>query len=307
MIFFSTDDPSFNTVPPDGYYAGSGWQWQGRYGYGTGTVVSPDQVLTAKHFAETDQFVIHGKAYAVLKTEDDPHSDLRLLTLDVSAPGPFSSWAPLYTGSSEKGKEVVVHGRGRGRGEEVIVDDRLRGWLYADTVSGLLQWGTNEVVEYAPYGNVENALLRAEFDLALAPTECHLADWDSGGGVFLKVDGEWKLAGVNYAVDSRFATVTGNSATFQAALFDIRGMSKNGRVMPSAPGQIASSFYATRVSRRLEWLSPRLRLEQKKSPPLLDPAAAAALVVFALAGGGVVVGARFARPREKTGVGNRRE
>lgn len=84
MIFLFTSDPDFNTAPPDGYYANSGWQWQGGYSHGTGTVVSQDQVLTAKHFAGKNAFIIHGKKYAVLKTEDDPHASASLIVFALA-------------------------------------------------------------------------------------------------------------------------------------------------------------------------------------------------------------------------------
>lgn len=258
MIFYSTSDPDFNTEPPAGYYAESGWQWQGEWGRGTATIVSPNQVLTAKHMRAAEAFVHQGKVYPVLGYVDDPRSDLRLATVDVAEHGPFESWALPYAGSAERGREVVVHGRGYGRGEEVVVDDRLRGWRSLPQAAGRLRWGTNQVVTYVDSHGLEDALIKARFDLSTGATECHLAEWDSGGGVFIRDSGEWRLAAVNYAVDSRFGKVTENAGAFTAALFDARGLVQGGEIIPFGTGHVASAFYATRISRRLEWLLPNL-------------------------------------------------
>lgn len=271
MVFHSTDDPDFNTTSPEGYYADSGWQWQGLWGNGTATIVSRSQILTARHFAPAEAFVHDGKVYRVLGYIDDHASDLRLVALDMSEHGYFRSWAPLYTGGSELGREVVVHGRGYGRGPEVVVDGRLRGWLYQPRGDRRLRWGTNNIAGYADGEFVKDGLLRASFDLAGMPTQCHLAQWDSGGGVFIRDRGIWRLAGVNFSVDSRFATVTGDTGSFDAALFDVRGLVQGGYPVPDSFGHIPSSFYATRVSRRLAWLLPNLdRPVPRQNPQMTE-------------------------------------
>ncbi len=259
MVFMYTDDPDFNTTPPQGYYADSGWQWQGEWGKGAGTIVSPNQVLTAKHFPAAAYFVHDNKVYPVLGQIDDPHSDLRLATVDTSANGVFDSYAPLFAGDDEVGREVVVFGRGDIRGPPVLIDAALRGWHYQpDAGRRRLRWGTNRIIALAPYGERDNLLLTARFDAGSNPTECHLANWDSGGGIFLRDGGQWKLAGVNYAVDTAFSSVTGDTGEFSAALFDMRGLRQGDIFVPDGGSHVASSFYATRVAARLDWLQANL-------------------------------------------------
>ncbi len=282
MVFMFSDDPDFNTSPPQGYYADSGWQWQGEWGKGAGTIVSPNQVLTAKHFAAAAFFVHENKVYPVLGQIDDPHSDLRLVTVDSSAHGDFASYAPLYGGGQEVGQEVVVFGRGDIRGAPVLIDDALRGWQYQSDSGRRLRWGTNRIIALAPYGERENLLLTARFDAGSNPTECHLANWDSGGGIFLRDDGQWKLAGVNYAVDAAFNSVTGDAGEFSAALFDMRGLRQGEALIPEGESHVASAFYATRVAARLDWLQANLY----RPPPAPQPgrrAAKLALVALPLA------------------------
>src|SRR6185436_10644721 len=49
VIFWSTSDPSYNTTAPTGALAGSGWQYEGKWGSFLGTVIAPQYFVTAEH------------------------------------------------------------------------------------------------------------------------------------------------------------------------------------------------------------------------------------------------------------------
>jgi hypothetical protein len=141
-----------------------------------------------------------------------------------------------------------------------VLDNTLRGWNWGpnDTVR---RWGENDVDEIVPYQGHD--LLYALFDQHMLPNdhpnEAHLSSGDSGGGVFIKDGGVWKLAGINFAVDDLFAAPSADSK-FDAAIFDARGYYtplENDPTMfmqISDPNPVPTGFYASRVSSELAWI-----------------------------------------------------
>jgi prolipoprotein diacylglyceryltransferase len=47
VLFYSTDDPAYNTQPPTGSLTNSGWQWQGLWGGVLGTAIAPHYFIAA--------------------------------------------------------------------------------------------------------------------------------------------------------------------------------------------------------------------------------------------------------------------
>src|ERR1051325_1361661 len=212
VILFRTGDPEANTTEPTGTLAGSGWQYEGKFGAFLGTAIAPHFFITAKHLGHvSDIFVYHGVNYTVTDQFADPKSDL--LIFKVTEPLP--SFAPLCHLKNEIGQHLVVIGRGTQRGLERIVDGHLRGWYYGPSDS-VQRWGENEVARI-----VTNRLY-ALFDQAGLPEEAHLSAGDSGGGVFLNEGGIWRLAGINSDVD-HFASGPDGGGPYEAAMFDERG------------------------------------------------------------------------------------
>lgn len=252
MIFWSTADPNYNTTAPTGVLAGSGWQWVGRWGDFQGTAIGPHHFLTAQHVGGKvgDTFVFNGVNFTTTAYADDPASDLRIW--EVS--GTFPEWAPLYRASNELGKPLVVFGRGRTRGNEVLVSGAVKGWQWGG-YDGQLRWGQNTVAQLANGG----ALLYAQLDASGGANEAHLALNDSSGPIFIKEGADWKLAGVAYAVDAYFST-SSSGPGFNAAIYDARGLyighdqTSGPWNFMQGPSPVPSGFYATRVSLRLAWI-----------------------------------------------------
>ncbi len=256
VIFLSTGDPTHNTTNPGD---GSGWQYEGTWGGVLGTAIAPNYFLTAKHVggAVGGTFSYDGSSYTTVAKFDSPNTDLTLWQVS----GTFSSYAPLFTGSGETGQDLVVVGRGTQRGSAVTVSGAspsdTRGWLWG-TGDGVQRWGRGSVADTSDFGTGLGQMLVVPFDRNSGlPDTVTLSTGDSGGGVFIQQGGVWKLAGINYGVESSFRT-TANGSTFNAAIFDAGGLyfdSGSGyQLVPDQAGDIAASWVATRVSSNLGWI-----------------------------------------------------
>jgi hypothetical protein len=261
VILFGSGDPGRNTTAPTGELAGSGWQWQTDTGP-CATAVGAHHAVSAHHLGLHPGSLLSFGAltYPVLTVTNAPGSDLELLELAGTLP----SFAPLYAETNEIGRPLVVFGRGTRRGSPVLAPDgsgTLRGWGWAGG-DGRLRWGTN-VVSDTDTGTADNGfsgdVLVGTFGPDAGADTGTLSTGDSGGGVFVRDDdGQWQLAGVNYAVEGSFNTTT-NGAGFSAALFDRTGFfeqdSHNAWVIDDQqPGHPETVFIATRISSYAAWL-----------------------------------------------------
>ncbi len=255
VMFFSTGDPSYNTIPPGGALTNSGWQYEGNWNGFCGTVISSNCFITAKHIGGSvgATFTFQGATYTTTTSYDDPETDLKIWRVS----GVFPLYAPLYTRTNEVGQNLVVIGRGTQRGADVRVRRVLKGWQWG-TWDSVQRWGQNQVAAVVNAGAGAGELLQAKFDSTGGANEADLSGGDSGGGVFI-LDGVWKLAGVNYTVSGPYNTSNSGSG-FEAALFDEGGLyqqDSNGNwvYVPDRRTDIPGSFFATRVSSRLSWIA----------------------------------------------------
>lgn len=265
VIFYDTGDPMHNKeVAPTGAYADSGWQYQGHFGTKLATMISPNHIITAKHIAPSTTFVhksyFNGTAmdvsYAVDNTVNGGLGYWNVGTTDLrifQVSGTFSSYAQLYSSSDEAGKELVVMGRGTQRGATVDLGGTDKGWRWGAADNGT-RWGRNIVTNIATAGAL-GEMLAVDFDADSGIEEAHLSTGDSGGAVFIKQGGVWKLAGINYAVDGKWDTndTTGDGADFHAALTDAGGFyvgsdADGWTFVPDEVDDIPSQFYASRIS-----------------------------------------------------------
>jgi hypothetical protein len=254
VIFNSTGSPTFNTTAPTGPLANSGWQYQGNLGNVLATAIAPNYILSAAHVAAGvgTTFSYNGITYTTTSLQD--FGDLRLYGVDQE----IVSYAPLYDATSdgdETSKNVVVIGRGTQRGAEVQVSGEPKGWLWG-AEDNVRRWGENIVTGIVDDQTVgDQRALVFDFDRSGAGysgvNEAHLSTGDSGGGVFIKVDGQWKLAGINYAVTGPYS-YTPTGPTFLAALYDTGGLyDRSGNIpvlIPETPADQPSSWYASRVA-----------------------------------------------------------
>lgn len=258
VLFYDSGDSAYNTTAPTGIYEDAGWQYQGQYGSYLGTMIAPQYFITAQHFGTQGGSFVHSGVFNggadmtyTIDTAanggigywDIAGTDLRVLRIQEY----FPYYAPLYTGSLEVGKTLLVTGRGGVRGDDVLVSGVLHGWKHTGS-DGVSRWGTN-VVSAAGGG-----MLSIDFDAAGSDHEATLSVGDSGGAVFIEDGGLWKLAGINYGIDGMFDTnnTPGDGSEFQAALFDAGGLYYGGgsswTLLPDRPQDNPTSFYASRIS-----------------------------------------------------------
>ncbi|MBU6327281.1 MAG: hypothetical protein KGQ89_06620, partial [Verrucomicrobia bacterium] len=195
----------------------------------------------------------HNDPYTTVAVYDSPTTDLRIWKVDK----PFPTYAPLSSGIADIGATATIIGRGRQRGDEVIVSGQSKGWKWgvADNVQ---RWGRNVVVDElddAFYGK----LLYCDFDKPGIPNECHLSEFDSGGSMYVLENGLWRLAGINLGVDGRFRMNAMDNPPYFATLFDIGGLQIEGPVnvftnVPDTASDVPSSFYCSRISPSLSWI-----------------------------------------------------
>jgi hypothetical protein len=259
VVLYAT--PQRNTWAPADALYNSGWQLEGRWGSFLGTPISPRHFITAGHVggAVGQTFTYRGKTYTTKAMYDDPNSDLRIWQVDRNFADPY---APIYRGTAEVGKQVVVYGRGSQRGNDVVVNNQRKGWRWGAS-DGLQSWGTNVVKSVVGGGTGLGALLYFNFDATGGRNEGTLSVGDSGGGTFVNDNGVWKLAGVNYAARGLYSTAGTSDAGFNASLYDEGGLwvgQPNRRVFATdtatnAPG----GSYVTRVSADQAWIDSVIR------------------------------------------------
>ncbi len=181
------DDPGFANVAIvnglSGVYIGNGWILSA-YHVGVGTV-------------ELD-----GSSYEVVPLSrtrlvgSDPNPpDLQLLRI-VGDPGlPVTA---IATTTPPIGSEVVLIGRGKGRGSPVTWSTHS-GWNWDFPFT--IRWGTNKVSDTGVV-SLDTHGFTMDFDtLGSAPSTSHesqVAIGDSGGAVYWKSGGIWWLAGTLY-------------------------------------------------------------------------------------------------------------
>jgi hypothetical protein len=248
IILVNGNDGRYLTAPT-GTYTGSGWQYTGNWGGVLGTAISPHFFLSAKHagFPGDSQLHLDTGDYTVINAFYDAGSDLALYQVAET----FTDFAPLYTGTNETTLgQAVLYGRGVDRGAPLLVNGNQQGW-YWDNADFQKSWGTNAISEIVDYGSSLGDLLifTTDKDNSL-PDEGAVAGWDSGGPVFVNENGVWKLAGINYGVETySLDGVNGLNAT----VWDRRGMYLfNGGGYDFVDSSLTTpqpgSFGATRIS-----------------------------------------------------------
>ena len=164
VLFDSTGDPAFNTTAPTGALAGSGWQYQGIFGGFLATPIAPNYFLAAKHIGGLAGATLSfgGNVFTTDSFVDSGNSDLRIWHVAT----PFSTYAPLYTGSNVTGRDLVFFGRGNERGADVTLSGNLIGWSWNTTSPNLERWGTNVVTGKVDLGASYGSTIFAEFNHA---------------------------------------------------------------------------------------------------------------------------------------------
>lgn len=256
VMFFQTADPLHNTTTPGD---NSGWQYEGTMNGFLGVPIAPHFFISAKHIGEHTVggvFYFHGDAYTTIAAHPSPNTDLRIW--EIAHAKPFPTFAPLSSGINDVGAVATIYGRGTKRGSPVFANDQLKGWKWG-AADGVQRWGRNVVEGVLDGGTSYGDLLYCNFNRNGVAHESHLSVGDSGGGIFVLENGLWRLAGINLAVDGPFRKDASEGGGYHAALLDAGGMEYwDGSVWVAVAEEVddvTSSFYATRVSSSLAWIT----------------------------------------------------
>jgi hypothetical protein len=273
------DSATRNTAAPLPDQGLAGWNLEAQFGSFLATPIDPTHFICAKHVGlAAGSVTFQGVSYAVDSTSRQTDSSSDLCIYSITG-GTFPTYAPLYNATVDGGllgQTMTVIGRSAyTRGTAVYVNSNLVGWQWA-SASNDPSWGQNVVSGTADYTDpqgVKHVGSQSMFDFNFdAPSaggianEAILAVGDSSGGIFVKgANGQWKLAGINYATTEYYSyTATGkyddgSSAVISAALFDQRGLyegaSANGPWTPDDATDVdPGGSEASSVSARLGWI-----------------------------------------------------
>lgn len=231
----------------------------------TATPISSNFLICATHLAiePTGTFVYDNgtslpTTYTVqlVATEDD----MALYEIAPNSTGTFATFTQVYTGNNEVGSQIVDLGLGYTRGVPINNGQGNQGWYWAPPAGdGAFNWGDN-TVEQIVQGNPGTALggdlLNYYFQNdpvypngVVDQNECILTVGDSGGGVFIDVNGTYELAGVNTGADAVYTDSAGKNMLY-GSLYNA-----NGYYAPSGQGTYTlvtdgafETSYATRLS-----------------------------------------------------------
>ena len=180
------DDPGWANVGTvwslTGIYLGNGWMLTASH-VGAGPVV-----LGGRTFAPVPDSMVQ------LRNQDGSLADLIVFRIHG---GPHLPRLRIATATPEVGTPVVLIGHGRNRGAPISWSGH-EGFAWG--TASALRWGTNIVFKNAVRVNSTEAFATEFRKDGATPHEAQGALGDSGGAVFVKVRGEWRLAGVLYAV-----------------------------------------------------------------------------------------------------------
>ncbi|WP_372798135.1 trypsin-like serine protease [Pontiella sp.] len=205
----AVSDYAVAEAAPSNTVTGAGMDWSFIYNYRDATAVAVDHywVLTAAHVADDftshtkSNLTINGETYYQQEEVFHPTADLALVRYDK----PFPGYYALHSGEIYSGP---IHNRVYQ--ELLMVGYGYKGAVYTDHFSQTSgqwsrRWGTNRGEGESPVstnvgddtGLAITTCLQTAFDLSDTSYEAGANIYDSGGGVFINVSGEWKLTGIN--------------------------------------------------------------------------------------------------------------
>ena len=285
-------------IAPTGPYASVGWNRVGLIGTSnrSGDIalnniawpISPHWALRATHVAGTTKGydIYHGgSAHTVAQAVRVGRTDLTL----VRVTQPFTSYSLLYYGSTEtsldpltgRKRELLAFGSTNSQKGTVInsvarpgVPSHPNGWNMTGaplSEQGRVTWGRNQVAGiqdvygteclYSTFG--QPTINGVDNPDSVGADEATAYSGDSGGGIFIQQNGEWRLSGLIYAIDGPFyytQTSLPNSGPYLAAIYDSRDLWADFYIDPDRPSlgterrlvtdtkPVPMGMYASRVS-----------------------------------------------------------
>ena len=235
-------------APPRATYGDErgGWAYCGAWGDYGGVAVGRHWFLTARHVGGHigGVFVFQGKEYRAVARTELGDADLVLWQVD----GDLPTWAPLHSGLAGTRLRAVVVGRGLAPGAPVMASGRRVGWTWG-RMDGRTSWGDADLVGRSTLPGGEVVLVGA-----FTRNGCALATGDSGGGVFVREQGRWALAGICRSTQRTWRKEDGSGSPLAASLLDSRGYVPEGDATgapgtaPTRAGGAPTLWSASRVS-----------------------------------------------------------
>ena len=182
-------------------YANFNWDFIYNYKGSSGVAIDDHWLITATHVADdggSGALTINGEVFTQMQRVYHPTADLALIRFDKELPGFY----PLYSGRVNR----------IGTNPELL----MVGWGYTGTVFSasfqngpggryVKRWGTNRAVITGQSvtadmggsaGSRTSDIFSTLFNINDTSYEAGAVQYDSGGGVFIKQNNQWKLAGV---------------------------------------------------------------------------------------------------------------
>lgn len=162
--------------------------------------IAPNYVITTNHQSGSNPYspapiVIAGVTYTIDQIWPHPTADFRVVKLHSAN---LKSYVNMYTEQDEIGQPIVIGGFGKRRNKEYT---NYYTWtIEPNNINNPLLFGTNQVddVDFVDTDTYDSEILVAHFNSSSASLyECTIAEFDSGGGWFIKDNSEWKVAGLS--------------------------------------------------------------------------------------------------------------
>ena len=188
-------------------------RWLGNASF---VVVAPDWVLTTRHQGGSPAtLTINGDVYNCTYNSQweggGVNADIRLIRLTkLDGSKPNLTHTPLYSGTTEKGQEVVIGGYGLAKDSPLLNPDSIQYGYYLKSSEGntTSEWYCNQIEgisqKYDSYGRVSEVLY-CYFD---GPDSNKALEhegmptlYDSGGGWFLETAQGWQLVALSRSIE----------------------------------------------------------------------------------------------------------
>ena len=214
--------------------------------------VSSNCVVTTRHQGGDTSVpvMIAGREYEIDQIWNHPTADLRVVKLKNAN---LSDFVELFTDSNEINREIVIAGYGKMRGEVLENYGTVYGYRWTTYSTSTVRMGTNKVKDYdydIPTLSYISDVIYADFDgLGEGDSTTYEAtqvSLDSGGGWFIKSEGQWKLAGLCLRTQVHYAEGHEDDPAYRESWFRNR----------SNPGQLLPDYLdAARISCYHEWIT----------------------------------------------------
>ena len=243
-----TTDPAYTGSS----YANSGSQYEGLFAaataFGGGTAIAPNWFITIQHLnaGPTSTFTYGGTTYGLTGNSFNVGNGMTIYQVN----GTFGSFAPIFPNGTNALNGAVTSAFGYGDAPDLNAPVNgphgLQGYQWAGSTNNL-SWGPGSVLGYVS-DQSGNTYVAGAFrpDLGAGNVSSTFAAQDSGGGVFVRVNGTWQLAAVNFAVDGPYYPTSnpGAGGQFNASLWDQFGFYDSSGNAYTGPQQ----WYASNIT-----------------------------------------------------------